>query len=84
MEPLFNLAEYEEQPIDLTIRERTAIVVFAIAEGREYTTAEIAAKINVTRQGAWAILCAVSRILPFYQDDIDGKWKRVNTTLTHP
>ncbi len=81
---LFDMTEYTEPPMDLTIRERTAIVVFAIAEGREYTTGEIAAKINVTRQGAWAILCAVSRILPFYQDDTDGKWKRVNTTLTDP
>ncbi len=84
MEPLFNLAEYTEPPMDLTIRERTAIVVFELSEGRQYTTAEIAAKINVTRQGAWAILCAVSRILPFFQDEESGKWKRVNTTLTHP
>ena len=83
MEPLFDMTEYE-QPIDLTIRERTAIVVFAIAEGREYTTGEIAQKINVTRQGAWAILCAVSRILPFFQDEESGKWQRVNTTLTDP
>ncbi len=81
---LFDMTDYVEPPMDLTIRERTAIVVFELSEGRQYTTAEIAAKINVTRQGAWAILCAVSRILPFFQDEESGKWQRVNTTLTDP
>ncbi len=81
---LFDMTDYVEPPMDLTIRERTAIVVFELSEGRQYTTAEIAAKINVTRQGALAILYAVSRILPFFKDEETGQWQRVNTTLTDP
>ena len=63
------------QPLDLTIRQRTAIVVYAILTGQELSTVEFAEKISVTRQGAWAILCQISGVLPIVQDD-DGIWRK--------
>ena len=63
------------QPLDLTIRQRTAIVVYAILTGQELSTIEVAEKISMTRQGAWAILDQISIVLPIYQDD-NGIWRK--------
>ena len=64
------------QYLDLTIRERTAVIVFALAEGQTFSTAEVARRVNITRQGAWYLLNAISRLLPITQDD-EGIWRRV-------
>lgn len=48
--------------------ERTAIVVWLLAKGRTFRTAEIADLTGVTRSGAYDIMARISRVLPILLD----------------
>ena len=56
--------------------ERTAIVVWLLAKGRTFRTAEIADLTGVGRSGAYDLMARVSRILPIAL--IDGVWRVVS------
>ena len=57
-----------------TPEERVAIVVWHLAHGDAFRTSEVCRMTGVSRQGAYNMLCKISRILPVYQAD-DGKWQ---------
>ena len=57
-----------------TPEERVAIVVWHLAHGDAFRTSEVCRMTGVSRQGAYNMLCKISRILPVYQSD-DGKWQ---------
>ena len=57
-----------------TPEERIAIVVWHLAHGDSFRTSDISAMTGLSRQGAYAMMCKVSRILPVYQSD-DGNWQ---------
>lgn len=59
---------------DYTPTERVGLVVWHLAHGEGMSTANVSEMIGVSRQGAWKLMCALSRVLPFYQDD-DGVWQ---------
>lgn len=55
--------------------DRVTVVVWALAEGRKLTTADVARMTGLRWKGAYRLLCRVSRIIPIRQD-IDG-WVRI-------
>jgi len=59
---------------DHTPEERIAIVVWHLAHGDSFPTSEVCRMTGLSRQGAYAMMCKVSRILPVYQAE-DGKWQ---------
>ncbi len=52
--------------------ERVAIVTFLLCSGRRFRTVEIANLLGVTRQGAYAQLGRIARVLPLVLDG--GEW----------
>jgi hypothetical protein len=62
-----------ELQIEPIVTERVAIIVWQIAHGKSFTTAEVAIICGMTWDGAHKLLCRVSRILPIYLDD--GRWQ---------
>lgn len=52
--------------------ERTAMIVFLLCEGRRFRTAEVARLLGLTRQGAYAHLSRVSRVVPLATEG--GEW----------
>ena len=55
--------------------ERTAIVVWLLAKGRTFRTAEIADLTGVTRSGAYDIMARISRVLPVTM--VDDVWMAI-------
>lgn len=63
----------EAVKIDKMPTERIAMITWLLARGNSYTVAEVAAMAGVTHDGAYKLLCKISRILPIY---CDGRvWK---------
>ncbi len=52
--------------------ERVAMIVFLLCSGRRFRTAEIAALMGLTRQGAYAQLSRISRVVPLAL--VGGEW----------
>ena len=44
--------------------ERVAVIVYLLARGRRFSTAEVAALCGVTRRGAYALMARISRVVP--------------------
>jgi hypothetical protein len=63
---------------DLKSQERAALVTYHLSIGRTYTTYEVADLVGLTRQGAWAMLTTISRVVPIYCDS-EGKWSLLST-----
>ena len=59
---------------DLTPEERVIIVVWHLAHGDAFPTAEVCRMTGLSRQGAYNMLCKISRMVPVYQAD-DGRWQ---------
>ncbi len=55
--------------------ERTAVVVWLLAKGRTFRTAEIADLTGVTRSGAYDIMARISRVLPVTM--VDDVWMAI-------
>ena len=53
--------------------ERTAIVVWLLAKGRTFRTAEIADLTGVGRSGAYDLMARISRVLPVTL--VDDTWQ---------
>lgn len=57
-----------------TPTERVAYVAFMLAEGAEYSTAEVAHKCGISLRGAYALMNKASRVIPIYKEGT--RWKR--------
>jgi len=60
-----------------TPSERVAVIVLALARGRGLTTREAAELTGLTMQGAYVLLCRLSRVLPLCQD-ADAQWQLID------
>jgi hypothetical protein len=52
--------------------ERVAMITFLLCSGRRFRTAEVAALMGLTRQGAYAQLARIARVVPVVLDG--GEW----------
>lgn len=52
--------------------ERVAVIVYLLARGRKFRTADVAALCGVTRRGAYALMARISRVVPLTFED--GTW----------
>ena len=52
--------------------ERVAMITFLLCSGRRFRTAEIAALMGLTRQGAYAQLSRIARVVPLIL--VGGEW----------
>ena len=52
--------------------ERVAMITFLLCSGRRFRTAEIAALMGLTRQGAYAQLSRIARVVPLAL--VGGEW----------
>lgn len=59
---------------ELTCTERVGKLTYWLLLGDGIRTADAADLVNCTRQHAWRMLCALSRVVPIYQDE-DGFWQ---------
>ena len=55
--------------------ERVAMITFLLCSGRRFRTAEIAQFLGLSRQGAYAQLSRMARVLPIILDG--GEWQLV-------
>lgn len=55
--------------------ERTALVVAALWEREKLTTREVVELTGISRQGAYDLMCRISRVLPVVQ--IDQQWTKI-------
>jgi DNA-binding IclR family transcriptional regulator len=64
---------------DTVPTERAGLVTWWFIKGQRLTTAEVADKLGISRQGAHSMLEKLSRIIPLTKDDCPGgKWFLVN------
>lgn len=61
-----------------TGQERAALIAWHLAHGEAMRTVDVVELTGLERQGAWKLMCRLSRVLPIYQDDC-GFWQ-VNAT----
>jgi hypothetical protein len=59
---------------DQTPEERAALVTWHLAHGDAFQTSEVCSMTGLTRQGAYRLLCKVSRVVPIFQDE-EGMWQ---------
>ena len=59
---------------EYVITERAALIAWHLAHGEGMRTSDVVALTGLERQGAWKLMCRLSRVLPIYQDDI-GVWQ---------
>lgn len=60
-----------------TPSERVAVIVLALARGRGLTTRQAAELTGLTLNGAFVLLCRISRVLPLRQED-GGQWQLID------
>jgi len=54
------------------VTERIAITVYTLCLGGTVTTHDVAGSVGITPNGAWRMLCKLSRVLPLTEDA--GRW----------
>jgi len=59
---------------DQTPEERAALVTWYLSHGDAFRTSEVCRMTGLTRQGAYRLLCKLSRVIPVYQDK-SGVWQ---------
>ena len=59
---------------ELVITERAALIAWHLAHGEAMRTSDVVMMTGLERQGAWKLMCRLSRVLPIYQDDC-GFWQ---------
>jgi hypothetical protein len=57
--------------------ERVAMITFLLCNGRRFRTAEIAQFLGLSRQGAYAQLSRMARVLPLVLDENEWQLVRV-------
>ena len=66
----------DESEAMMVARERAAYVAFWLAEGREFSTAQVAERTGLTFSGALRLLKMISRVIPIYEDN--GIWCKLS------
>lgn len=64
--------EAEMEKRELTAQERAALAAYLVLQ-RPQTTAAVALRCGLEHDGAWRMLCKISRVLPIYFDR--GAWR---------
>lgn len=59
---------------ELVTTERTAMIVYMLADGYSLTTAQVAAIAEVHRSTAYRMLAKISRVTPLRYDYDTGEW----------
>lgn len=54
--------------------ERVALLTYHLTNGEALSTFAAAELLQVTRQGAWAMLTRMARVIPIYMND-EGLWE---------
>lgn len=67
-------------PEDMTPTMRGAKLAIDLYSGEQFSTAEIADRLGMSRQGAWRVINAVSIVLPIAVDTTTGKWRMFDYT----
>ena len=89
------MAADEEYDMDIATVRAAFVVWRMLVQSWQPTTAEVAQKFGMTRQGAYALLCKISDVVPITQDDSPAhhrfdspaRWRlveSVNVVLTAP
>jgi len=60
----------------LTTTEAAALLVWHLSHGDVLTAQEAAQMLGLSRQGAWSLLCRISRVVPIYEND--GYWQVIS------
>ena len=69
---------YFPEMIDpVTPVERTALLVWLLANGRTMTAPQVATLLSIGNRRARSLLCELSRVVPIYRDD-NGLWRTCN------
>ena len=68
------VARTQAEEREYTIGGRAARASWDIAHGASFTTAEAAERYDMSRQGAWRMMCGLSNFIPIYQN-ADGEWQ---------
>ncbi len=63
------------QTVEYSPQERAVILVRFIDSAQEFTTRQVADHTELTRQGAWAMLTRLGRVLNIYYDPQSGTWR---------
>lgn len=64
-----------ESEVMMVARERAAYVAFWLAEGRTFTTAQVAERTGLSHSGARRLLKAISRVIPICEEK--GIWFKI-------
>lgn len=63
----------EVEPVDeMTVTMRAALVAFLLTRGACLSTAEVAQRTGLTREGAWYLMCKMSLVIPIGLKE--GRW----------
>ncbi len=64
-----------------TPSERVAVIVLALVRSRGLTTRQAADLTGLTLNGAYVLLCRISRVLPLCQDEA-AQWRLIDDDPT--
>jgi hypothetical protein len=68
-----------ESESEFSAQEKAASVVWRLAHGDGVTVRDVADDMCITRQGAYRLLCTVSRVVPITPDS-SGVWRRFDSS----
>ena len=74
---LLHLRSWYTSHVPMVTTERVAMITFLLCSGRRFRTAEVAALMGLTRQGAYAQLSRIARVVPLVL--VDGMWFLAHT-----
>lgn len=60
---------------ELTPQQRAARATRLFYQGRRFTTSEMADEVGLTQNGAWRMLCNISREVPISDETPDQRWE---------
>lgn len=63
----------------MSAQERAALAYHFLLQA-PMTTRDLADRLNMSRQGAWALLTTISRVVAIYYDD--GQWRLLKPPST--
>jgi hypothetical protein len=64
-----------EFPEELLAQQRAAIIVWRLAQGERFTTAEVAEITGMGYVGAWCMMWKIEAVLPPLCQDDEGCWR---------
>lgn len=61
--------------MESTPTERAALVTYWLLNGRELSVRDVAESLQVSPRAAQRLFASISRTVPCYRDDDDGRWR---------